>query len=170
MQEIMNICLRGCLHGLTGSMISHISIAPGFKLQPGYVRRVFHLSFYLITFVGRPAHKTAAFTWTSVSGLVSLLAHLNHLLLWGLSPFWMLPLNWMLQAYNLILRNFQSFLRIEPIKLMPNEMYLTANPAATDWYLLVLYFLKSLPHQILSISTMLGYNCLKRHLGFCSFL
>ena len=44
------------LRGLTGSAISHRSIAPRFKPRPGYVRRVFHLTLRLITFGGRSAH------------------------------------------------------------------------------------------------------------------
>ena len=36
-------------HGLTVSMVGHKSIAPGFKPQPGYVIRVFHISLRLIT-------------------------------------------------------------------------------------------------------------------------
>ena len=38
-----------CLHELIGSVVGHIYIAPGFKLRPSYVRRVFHLSLRLIT-------------------------------------------------------------------------------------------------------------------------
>ena len=48
--------LKGRLHGLTGSVIGHISVAAGFKSQLGYVRRVFHLSLLLITFAGRSGH------------------------------------------------------------------------------------------------------------------
>ena len=44
------------LHGLTGSAVGHISIAPGFKPRPGYARRLFHLSLRLFTFGGRSAH------------------------------------------------------------------------------------------------------------------
>jgi len=48
--------LKGRLDGLTGSMVSHRSIAPGFKTQPGYVRRLFLVSLHLITFGGRLLH------------------------------------------------------------------------------------------------------------------
>jgi len=47
---------RGCLCGLTSCAVGHISIAPGFKPRPGYVRRVFHLSFRFITFEGPSPH------------------------------------------------------------------------------------------------------------------
>jgi len=46
----------GCHHGLTGSAIGHRSIAPGFKPRPSYVRRVFRLSLWLITFGDRSTH------------------------------------------------------------------------------------------------------------------
>ena len=59
----------------TSSAGGHRSIAPGFKLRPGYVRRLFHLSLRLITFGGRSAHlayhvdnsdrKTATVTFTT---------------------------------------------------------------------------------------------------------
>ena len=45
---------QGHLHCLTGSVVGHISTAPGFRL--GYVGRVFHISLCLITFGGRSAH------------------------------------------------------------------------------------------------------------------
>ena len=41
---------------LTGSIVGHRSIAPGFKLQPGYIRRVFHVSLRLITIGSCSAH------------------------------------------------------------------------------------------------------------------
>jgi len=48
-------------YGLTVcSIVGHIVIAPGFKPQPGYVRRMFHLSLHFIYKIG---HKTAAFTF-----------------------------------------------------------------------------------------------------------
>ena len=43
-------------HGLTGSAVGHRFIAPWFKPQLGYVRRMFHLSLRFITFGVRPAH------------------------------------------------------------------------------------------------------------------
>ena len=43
---------EGDLCELTGSTVGHISMAPGFKPQLGYFRRVFHLSVHLITFGG----------------------------------------------------------------------------------------------------------------------
>ena len=49
-------CYVGCLHGLTGSMVNHRSIAPGFKPWPDYVRRVFYLWLCLIIFGGHSAH------------------------------------------------------------------------------------------------------------------
>jgi len=49
------ICLRRLL-GLTGIVVGHRSIAPGFKPWLGYVRRVFHLLLCLITLGGRSAH------------------------------------------------------------------------------------------------------------------
>ena len=48
--------LLGFLHGLIGSMVGHISIAPGFRPWLGYARSVFHLSLRLITIVGHLAH------------------------------------------------------------------------------------------------------------------
>ena len=45
-----------CVHCLAGSAFGHVSIAPGFEAQLGYVRRVFHLSFHFITFGGHSAH------------------------------------------------------------------------------------------------------------------
>ena len=47
---------EGRLHGLSGSAVGHRSVAIGFKSRPGYVRRVFHVSLRLLTFVGRSAH------------------------------------------------------------------------------------------------------------------
>jgi len=44
------------LHGLTGSVVGHRCIAPGFRPWPGYVRRVFHLLLRLITIGGHWAH------------------------------------------------------------------------------------------------------------------
>ena len=45
-----------CLHGLTGSAVSHRSIAPRFKPRPSYVKRVFRLSLRLITRGARSVH------------------------------------------------------------------------------------------------------------------
>ena len=69
----MNLWLPFGHYALTGSAVGHISIAPGFKPWPGYVRRVFNLSPCLITVGGRSAHlgyimhksgrKTATFTF-----------------------------------------------------------------------------------------------------------
>jgi len=44
------------LHGPTGSMVGHSSVAPGFKPWLGYVRRLFNLSLWFITFGGCSAH------------------------------------------------------------------------------------------------------------------
>ena len=65
--------IAGCLHSLTGSVADHKSILPGFEPRPGYVRRLFHLSLYLISFGGQSVHlaylvhksgnKTATFTF-----------------------------------------------------------------------------------------------------------
>ena len=41
------------LHGITDSPVGHRTLLPGFKLRPGYIRRVFHLSHPLIIFGGR---------------------------------------------------------------------------------------------------------------------
>ena len=48
--------MTGRLHGLTGSAVGHKSIAPRFKLRPGYVGKAFRVSLRLITFGGRSAH------------------------------------------------------------------------------------------------------------------
>jgi len=45
----------GPFDGLTGSKVGCRFIGPGFKPQPGYVRRLFHLSLCLITFGGHSA-------------------------------------------------------------------------------------------------------------------
>ena len=42
--------------GLADSAVGHRSIAPGFKPRPGYIKKIFHLTFCLITFGGRSAH------------------------------------------------------------------------------------------------------------------
>jgi len=47
---------RGRLHGLTGSAVGHIYIAPQFKSGPSYFRRVRHFSLRYITFGGCSAH------------------------------------------------------------------------------------------------------------------
>ena len=47
---------RGHLRGLTGRVVGHGSVAPGYKPRPGYVRTVFHLSLRYVTVGGRSAH------------------------------------------------------------------------------------------------------------------
>ena len=47
---------ENALCDLAHCTIGQISVAPRFKLRPGYIRRVFHLSLRLITFGGRSAH------------------------------------------------------------------------------------------------------------------
>jgi len=45
--RVFNRFPPGRLHGLSGGAVGRGAIAPGFKLRPGYVRRVFHLSLRL---------------------------------------------------------------------------------------------------------------------------
>ena len=78
------ITYLGRLYSLTGSVVGHISIAPGFKRRPDYVRSVFHLSLRLVIFGGRSAHlayllhkigrKTATFWITYLAMLLITLA------------------------------------------------------------------------------------------------
>ena len=65
----------GYTHGLTGSAVGHIAIAPGFKPWLSYARRVFHLPLQLISFGGcsahlsymvhRSSHKTTTFRFST---------------------------------------------------------------------------------------------------------
>ena len=45
-----------CLHGLTGSLVDHTPITPGFKSQLGYFRRMFHCSLSFTIFGDCSAH------------------------------------------------------------------------------------------------------------------
>ena len=71
------------LHGLTGRVVGHISIAPGFKPQLGYVRRMFHISLRLITLGGRSAllaylvHKSGRKTSTIIDPFTLTYAYQN---------------------------------------------------------------------------------------------
>ena len=49
--------LEGCLTGLSGSAVYRISIVPGLKAQPAYVKKkMFHFLFSLIIFGGSSAN------------------------------------------------------------------------------------------------------------------